>query len=477
MHESGAAAAEPASSSRLQVNAVVACAVLLLLLNLLVNFCMLQPVNAQGVLSGEETSVSFRDAALLPTRIQHNPMATNFGGHLYYYLMSHIMPRVDLFYGRSAKAVAMATIAPLIFLIAVSILRLRPLICFSVGVLACVLPGVFSFSWVATEYGLGCPFGLLAILMASRRGKATAILAALLAGLSATIFASGLCFVPVALYLVYRRLYGTSRRPWLFLAALLILSVAVIAFPSFWWTNSHHILLGGGQLSSPGQTWSNFKQLLTECSLHGESYYYACPYAALSSPVLWGSTVLGMAWTIRRRQALWLWISLAGAVAIYLASGQIPGMRRGVPIVLFCVLFAGVFFDGLADARLRVVSLMAPVLILVSLIWAGTQAYKTRQMFADGMAVLQVDFRFAVPEGKTMQQMYETFLEHPENFAQNAEFYEPERTIAVLHVLASRNDRKARVIFTRELLLQAVKGRHDAIAEMEKRRAGSGGPG
>ena len=88
----------------------------LFIFQLAVGYVVVDTVNRQGVLVGEEASVNFRDAAMLPQRLQHNPLATSFGLQVFYWAGSHLTPGFDLFYGRWWKATFMALLPPLLFL-------------------------------------------------------------------------------------------------------------------------------------------------------------------------------------------------------------------------------------------------------------------------------------------------------------------------------------------------------------------------
>jgi len=440
--------------------------------SLALNSALVSAISADGTLSGEETSSSFRDMALLPTRVQHNPMATNWGGNLYYYVASYALPHIDLFFGRTASAIGKAATAPCLFLIALCLARCPWPVALGLGLLGALAPGILSFGWMAAEYGLECSFGLLGLLLASRPAKSAAPLAVVLAAYGALVFAPGVCFLPVVLYLLYDRHLRALRRPWLLLGGLPVLAAGVLAFPACWWTNSNRVLTGGGSLSTATQAWANLVQMLRECALRGGSYYYYSEYPALSSPALWGSAILGMVVSLWQNKALWLWIGLLGAVAIYAASGQMIGMRRGVPIVVFSMLFAGLFWSWLWQRRSWASRAGAGTLIVVSLAWAGLQALGLHERYADGTWKVRRDFRFALAPGKTMAQMYALFLQQPPELQKNWPGYEPDRTLAVLHVLATRNGEPTSKIYTRDLLLQAVKT--GQAARREAQRAAEG---
>jgi hypothetical protein len=432
--------------------------------NLAVNLSLVSAISADGTLSGEETSESFRNVVLLPARLQNDPMATAFGAHVYFYLASYALPHIDLFYGRIASAIGNATTAPLVFLIARALGGFALPVAGLVGLLAALVPGILNFGWMATPYGLECPFGLLAVWLASRPGRWAALLAGISSAFAATIFAPGLCFLPVVLYLVYRRQWAAraSKKAWAVMVLVPLLAGLVIVAPALWWTNSNQILLGGGSLSSSSGAWSNVRQMLGECVTKGGSYYYYSTHPALSSPLVWGSAVLGLIVCLWQRKGLWLWLGLAGAVAIYVASGQMIGMRRGVPAVAFVLLLAGMFWNALyrRDRWYRVAA--ATVLAATALVWAGWQAYDTRAHYSAGTWAVRRDFKFAPAAGKTMAQTYALILEDTQYLLRHGQGFEPERTLAVLHMLADRNGLESRKTYTREAVVRMVLARQAA---------------
>jgi hypothetical protein len=446
--------------------------ILLYVANLAVNLSLVSAISADGTLSGEETSESFRNAVLLPARLQNDPMATAFGGHVYFYLASYALPKIDLFYGRTASAIGNAATAPLLFLIARLVGGMAWPVAVLLGLLAAVTPGIMNFGWMATEYSLECPFGLAAILLATRPARAAALVAAVLAAYSAIMFAPGLCFLPPVFYLAYRQQWRAARKPWLVLGLLPLLAALVIVTPALWWTNSNQILVGGGSLSSWSQAWSNARQMIGECASKGGSYYYYSTHPALSSPLVWGSAVLGLIVSLWKRTGLWIWLGLAGAVAIYVASGQMIGMRRGVPIVVFAILLAGIVWNALykrSDWR-RIAS--ATVLATAAVVWAGWQADDTRAHYAAGTWAVRRDFRFAPAAGKTMAQTYALLLEDPQYLLRHGQGFEPERTLAVLHMLADRNGLESRKTYTQETVVRTVLARQAARRAPSSRPAG-----
>ena len=77
-------------------------------------------------------------------------------------------------------------------------------------------------------------------------------------------------------------------------------------------------------------------------------------------------------------------------------------------------------------------------------------------MYAGLLGAVRRDFRFAVPPGKSMAQMYAFFLQSPQELQKNWRDYEFDRTLAILHVLATRNGEASSKFYTRDLVLHAV---------------------
>lgn len=78
----------------------MALSVLLLLTVWLISIPSVLAANHQGVLTGEEATVSFADVVALSERFQLSHYSTNFGGHVFYWVASKLDSSFDLYYAR-----------------------------------------------------------------------------------------------------------------------------------------------------------------------------------------------------------------------------------------------------------------------------------------------------------------------------------------------------------------------------------------
>ena len=82
--------------------------------------------SAQGVITGEEASVDHRDTLALSLHWQPSIWSTNAGSQLFYLLAGHLTPDYGLFYARPVKALAMALLPVLLYVVARRRLGCRP---------------------------------------------------------------------------------------------------------------------------------------------------------------------------------------------------------------------------------------------------------------------------------------------------------------------------------------------------------------
>jgi hypothetical protein len=139
---------------------------------LAINLTLAACAATQRWLTGEEASVAFKGVVFLPMRLQHCRFDTNLGGHLVFALAYALHPDPGLFYGRETKAVLLALVGPLAFLVARRLGLSRAASLLSVYSLL-VFPGFAAFSWVAQESGLEQLFGGLALYLALGRSTWT----------------------------------------------------------------------------------------------------------------------------------------------------------------------------------------------------------------------------------------------------------------------------------------------------------------
>src|SRR5215831_19942131 len=115
---------EPDCSGRLRPRHIILCLTLLAGIALAYYLALVQAINLQMIVTGEEASVTFLDVVFLELRYQHNHFCTNIGGHVLFWIGSFLTPGASLFWGRYWKAFQMAFVPPLTFLFFVHRLRL-----------------------------------------------------------------------------------------------------------------------------------------------------------------------------------------------------------------------------------------------------------------------------------------------------------------------------------------------------------------
>jgi hypothetical protein len=396
--------------------------------SLAINVAVAWSLGSTQILSGEETSVSLRDPFFLGLRQQYEPICTNIAAHIFYWLGQRVSPAPSLFYGRYEKALAMSVVPVLVAAYLARQPRMTPRAALLTAALLAVMPGFFLFAPLATEYGLECVTGMLALWLTGSNRPALRWLAAPLASWTALTYGAGLAFVPaIAWHALERaRASGLSIR-WVL---LWLLGFALPwCVPFVIWKNHPHLLLGGGTLSSVQTLLHHVGQLAWEAAIRGGSYYYFAQFPALSQPGMVLAALSAVALFCVRREHVGVLLGFFAAVAIYLASGREIGMRRGVPIVVLSIVLLGLAWPRLRRFR------MQRALIGVCFAICSAELGVTVAHFANGQWRVPLDFDFQVLPGKTMPETYRYLLAHPEAIDAS---YEPERTWAVLHYLAGR---------------------------------------
>jgi MFS family permease len=419
----------------------------LFLFQLGVNYYVVGSANRQQVLTGEEASVDFRDPVLLTQRIQHNPMATPFTAFTFYLVGSHVVPNVDLFFGRWWKATFMALLPPVLFLYGRRRLSLSWPAAATAAALTGLLPTIVSFSWLGTDHGLEVLFGFAGLLCLSTGVGPLLVLGGLLTGLGA-LMAVGVAFFPVvfcelALYWKDRK----TRESVLWAGGAVAALLFAMVLPALWWSNSARLLMGGGELIWPlGPLLKrNGLLLLKELFSEGQSYYYFNRFPALSNPWLAVAVIAGIAACVPRWRSWWpLYVLGGGVLGIVLVAGGVPGIRRALILSPVAALFVGGLVDELRARlapRVSPKAAWAAIAVFVATLVAmpAYQAAAVANQYVSRQIVLPLDFEYPMAPGKSMVETTEILLDNPAILYQNPLFFTFDRLTTILHVLAERN--------------------------------------
>ena len=199
--------------------------------------------SAQGVITGEEASITHRDALALRMGWQPSVWSTNVGGQLFYWIAGHLDPDYGLLYARPWKAAATALLSPLLYVIARRRLSCGRGTGAVVGVLIAVVPGVAVMSWVAIETPLDVVAGLLALLLVTSR-RSWWWTGFAVAGVAVSFYTAGLASAAAVC------LVGATRvRRWSEAALAAVgsaIGLAVVLGPLWWWDNGGIVVTGGG---------------------------------------------------------------------------------------------------------------------------------------------------------------------------------------------------------------------------------------
>lgn len=437
-------------------------------------------VNRGGLLSGEEAAVSIRDVFLFPHHLQHNTAASNWGGHLFYWVWHEILGSLGLFYGRFAKAIQMAWIAPLFFLVQTRVLKTPKTWAFAFSILVMLLPGVVNYSWMSSENGNEVTFGLLAIFLAAGGTLWTAVLSVAVAAFAALTYGAGLSFAPVVFYILaqqrfsfmtLRQLKNRLREPrnWFFIFGMLLIFGAVLMIPLFWWKNPARIILGGGEIPSVYGGWLNLKQWFRESWLRGGSYYYYCKYPAFSSLLLLLPVLGGMACTFKERRGAWIWLGFLASLALYVLAGRESGMRRGIPTVIFLSFFMVLGFSSWLSLRKRSwKKQVAAVVVVFAIVFSFVQYTKVLKRFAHG-GELWTDYDFVILPGETMLSTLHILLDQRELLKGKhwdglqslvVRDYEPDRVFAMMYFVQQAEGLQSEDPLTEAQVLEKIKIQH-----------------
>ncbi|MDD7966946.1 hypothetical protein [Actinomycetospora lemnae] len=358
--------------------------------------------SAQGVITGEEASVSHRDAMALAVRWQPSIWSTNAAGQLFYWAAGHLDPDYGLLYARKWKAVATALLAPLLYATARRRLGCGRPSAVLAGVVGVVVPAVSLLAWVGIETPLDVVAGLAALLVVTSRTRWW-WLGLVLAGVAVSLYTAALAS---AAAVVVVALVRAVRAPLAFLVGAAGGALVVLA-PLAWWRNGGIVVTGGGRAGpQPAAAGENLRDLAGHALDSGSSYYWFADLPALGAPwiaaVLAGAALVG---TAARSGQLWPWV-LAGllAVGLYAVASGVPGTRRVLLVATVLGLAAAVGVDVLTGFGGRavpvVVPAVVPLLVLVVVATPMTTATTAwRAEVAAGRPALPIDWPFPVDPG------------------------------------------------------------------------------
>lgn len=409
--------------------------------------------STSGVITGEEASISHRDALSVALRWQPSIWSTNFGSQVFYWAAGHLTPHYGLLYGRAAKALAMALLPALVYLVARRRLACGRPAALVGGVAVALLPGVSTVAWVATENGLEAVWGVAALLVttSARRWWPAGLV---LAGVAVSNYTAGLAWAGVVALVALVRVVGgwRARGPRAVTGPLVGLAVglAVVFAPLLWWRNGGIVVTGGGYAgASLADVPTRLAEVVRYAAVDGSSYYY------FSSAPLLGGTVAAVVLllaavvaTAARPAAAWPWATVApAAVGLYAIASGAPGSRRLVALAVVAALLAAVALDVVVAAlprRLtRPAGLGAAALALIALSVATVPPTLTwRDEVVSGTRALPIDWPFPVDPGGTQAS---TFARLDADLrtgrltaAEVADGWGGTRTLAVIYMLAVR---------------------------------------
>lgn len=378
---------------RLDVAAVVA----LYLLAVLVNLASVRAVSTNLVLMGEEMSVSIRDVLFsVEQHAQASVWSTNFGAPVYFWIASHLDPSYSLFSARRWKAVAMALLAPIVYVAATRRLGCARAVGLLGGASVALLPGVAMFGWLATENGLETVVGATGMLLAtsSRRAWPAALL---VAGVAVTTYTAGLAWALVISLICGIRVISAGGRSVVPVALAGVGAAGIVLFPRLWWTaGPQRLVAGGGTVDS--DLVANTGNLVRQVALSGRSYYFFGDKPALGSTLLACVIVLAaVVAAVCRWRVVWPWLLVAAVtVVLWLPAGNVPGVRRVVALSVVGAVVLTIAVDVVlrrSPRCTRPAGLVVAATLVLAPLAAGVVSWQ--ESFSSGRAHLVADFPIA----------------------------------------------------------------------------------
>ena len=404
---------------------------LLCAIQLILILALLAAANRQQLLTKEEVSSAFVNPSFLQLRLQHHVFGTNFYNYLFFAITGDVFR--NLYFARFTKAVLMSSLPPLIYIYLRRRFAVERPIAFLSAMAIGFFPGVVCFSWMGVDMGSETPLAFLALFLALFENSWAIVFSLVVAAIAAEFYGSAMVFVPVILL---QQLFRFQQPQWRRPVILgVILMIVLLLFPIWWWINVQTLFVGGARPAATGMV-SRLAALGGELFLRGDSYYFFSNGAPAFGTVVIGLVCIAALIYVAARQPATSWPLLAivgGTLAMYAIAGNVPGVRRVIPLIVSLGMLAAVAFGMLA--RSRTGEIAACLLLLAGIAFELRTDSAIRTALADSRIALPHDFEFSIPEGETMESTIRSFIAGSRKLPDDLEGYEPDRTLALLYRL------------------------------------------
>jgi hypothetical protein len=418
---------------------------------------LVNSANQQQLLLKEEASAAYVGPVFLSFRLQHHIFATNFYSYLIYGLGHHLYG--GLFGVRLTKITVMALLPGSIYLYLRDRFEFRPLEAFFPAIAVVLLPGILCLSWLATEMAQESALGFLALWLALDNRPWAILASTCLAAVAAGSYGSGLAYLLVVVVIQLSRLRIPALR--LPVLAGLTLAGCTLIIPLIWWTNAQTLFIGGGGSPDPGGSITRLSAACKELFVQTSSYYmFANWRPALGTPLIGALALVGLVWTaLQYKRAAWQLLGVALTSLVLLAvAGNVPGVRRAVPLLICLGLFAVLLLHSLLESRRASIRAAAVILFVLWLIPSAFQYNAIRTELRTAQILLPHDFEFTVDTGGTMASTIDAFLNRSHPLPPGLTGYEPDRTLSILYTLSQPDS-----MVSRQELIAVVDGHNWSI--------------
>ncbi len=418
---------------------------------------LVSAANQQQLLLKEEASAGYVGPVFLWFRLQHHIFATNFYSYLIYGLGHQVYG--GLFGVRLTKITIMALLPGSIYLYLRDRFGFRPLEAFLSAITVVLLPGILCLSWLATEMAQESALGFLALWLALDKRWWAILASTCLAAVAAGCYGSGLAFLLIVVVIQLSRLgIPALRLP--ILAAMAVAGCTLI-IPLIWWTNAQTLFIGGGGSPDPGGSSTRLVAASRELFIQTDSYYmFANGRSALGTPLVGALALAGLIWTaVHYKRAAWQLLGVAlTSLALLAVAGNVPGVRRAVPLLICLGLFAVLLLHSLLESQRIAIRAGAVILFALWIIPSAFQYNAIRTELRTAQIVLPHDFEFTVENGGTMASTIYAFLNRSHPLPPGLTGYEPDRTLSILYTLSQPDP-----IVSRQELIAVVDGHNWSI--------------